>query len=351
MPLRRALKDDDMNSEEEGEFEIQDDEPAAAVQRGIQRSRSIGSRGGGPSRAARSSGGSSVSSNATSRARSKSNGRSRSSSVGRMATHRQRSRASMASPSKYGRGLRRENSKDPELDVSKRSVLTAVTDDLSDDPSPLPEGDDDSNHHLRQRLSEMTDMAAVPSPSNYRQRKQRLRNRLSNDHLDGVDQITISPCDPGGSKNKKTNAAAAAERMGQLPDLDKQDSELDRQSIHSQAKESIDRQQRREQAALEEVMSLVAKTKKSSRLDASDRSSLSTNRSGIPREMVPQQAPSPGDRSLRRTHSLNVGSSSSSSSNGRKSSSRSVKGSEAEKKERRNMVKSNLGMFVEDDHR
>ncbi|CAJ1937594.1 unnamed protein product [Cylindrotheca closterium] len=332
---RRALKED--NSEEgEYEIQIQDGQPR---QRGVERSRSIGSR-----RGARTSGGSSVSSNATSR--SKSGGRSRSNSVGRLSTHRQRSRASMASPSKYGRGLRRADSKDAELDVSRRSTTTAATDDLSDGPSPLAEDDDDSNHHLRRRLTEMTDMAAVASPSHYRQRKQRLRNRLSNENLNAADQITISPCGSVGSKNTKQADKSA---MDQVPDLAKDADELEGEPISSEVKESIDRQQRREQAALEEVMSLVSKTKRSSKrpgmglpVDASDRSLLSSSSSGIPKEMGSKAS---GDRSLRRTQSLNVGPGSR-----KPPSRRSVKGAMSQKKERRDMVKSNLGMFVEDDH-
>lgn len=247
----------------------------------------------------------------------------------------------MASPSKYGRGLRRDSKDNVDLDASRRSLMTSATDDLSDEPSPLPEGDDDSNHHLRQRLTAMTEVASVPSPSNYRQRKQRLRNKLSNDSIEAVSKSSMSPGESEGSNENNMKEGSA--EIKQMPNLDNED---EGPSVHS---ETIDRQARKEQAALEEVMSMVAKSKKSSRksrgIDASDRSVVSASRSGIPSEMAsPKRLPA--DRSIRRTQSLNAGSN-------RPSNRRYIKGGRetmSQKKERRDMVKSNLGMFVEDDH-
>ena len=344
--IHHALNDDHMS--EEGEFEIQDlnddddddNHDGAASERGLRRSRSMGRRAA----AARSSGGASVSS--TSTARSKSNSRSRSSSVGRM-SHRQRSRAMMASPSKYGRGLRR----DKESDLDAQSTATTVTDDLSEEPSPpLPDGDNDSNRQLRRRLSEMSVMASTTSPSVYRQKKLAMKKRMSNESMESFSNLTMSPCDPGSQKV----VDAARDDMPKMTGL--LDKESDIPSIHSK---SIDRQQRKEQAALEEVMSMVAKSKKlsrkSSRLDSSTHSTTSSSRtlldgsshsirsaskSGIPPEMMmmmaEQQSP------VRRTQSLNAN---------QRPSRRSIKSSESfsQKKERRDKVKNNLGMFVEDD--
>jgi len=197
----------------------------------------------------------------------------------------------MASPSKYGRGLRRDSSRDKDiltsadLDVSRRSAMTAATDDLTDSPSPIPvEGDegDNSTHQLRRRLSLMTDMASNPSPSNYRLRKQRLRQRLSNESLgDGVNPMNMSsPDESVEAKNKQADAAAA--RMNQMPDLDDESEFAGQESMPSQVKESIDRQQRREQAALEEVMSMVSKTKKKKSSKKKTSGKSPSRRSGAP---------------------------------------------------------------------
>ena len=234
----------------------------------------------------------------------------------------------MASPSKYGRGLRRGDS-----DV--HSTATTVADDLSDEPSTsLHEGDNDSNHQLRQRLSEMSEMA-TKSPSVYRQRKQMMKKRLSSKNAESlaesISNLSISPSNSTGKK---------AADPGGMPQLDTQEygSELDTTSaVHSA---SIDRQQRKEQAALEEVMSMMSKSKNQRSLSrsgrSSDKSEMRSNRTG---RGTSSKSP------LRRTQSLNVGAPSSSRN---KPSRRSLRITES-KKERRNMVKSNLGMFVEDD--
>lgn len=314
----QAPNDDHMA--EEGELEIrdfhEDDQPR---ERGrVQRRRSIGSLGGGSLCSAAST-------------RSKSNHRGRSNSAGRL-SHRQRSRAMMASPSKYGRNRRRDRENNIG-DSDVRSTATTVADDLSD------QGDNDSNHQLRRRLSEMTEMASSASPSVYRQRKQRLKKRLSNEKsmIDFVSDLTMSPDDDDDDK---------ADAVDTPKDQGDDSTEFDSPSVHSA---SIDRQQRREQAALEEVMSMVAKTKKSSsnrrsaRLDASNHSTISNTHSGIPEEMSsPVKDPKP----VRRTQSLNVGAST------RRPSRRSGRPTEtmSQKKERRDIVKGNLGKFMEDDY-
>jgi len=238
----------------------------------------------------------------------------------------------MASPSKYGRAGMRRADRESDLDVSKRSTATTVVDDLSDESSPsLPEGDDDSNHQLRRRVSLMTEMASSASPSAYRQRKKALQQRLSNENMmDSISNLAISPTD-SSSTGVKSHKHEAADTMPKASSLDQDSSEF---SVHSA---SIERQQKREQAALEEVMSMVAKTKSSRR--SSRLLDSSNSRSGIPSEMASHRE----DRNtVRRTQSLNLG------ARPRRRSTRAG-GSMAQKKERRDMIKDNLSMFMEDD--